>query len=117
MIVLFALGGCATSPLQRQSQPLQLLLAQADQHEQEGNTKQAIALVERIVRMEPRNAYAWHKLAQLYAAQGQLEKAAQFARRSNQLAVAERGLIEANQQIIDAADHADSQPSQPVAPR
>ncbi len=46
----------------------------------------AIAQVERTVRIEPRNVYAWHKLATLQLAAGDSNKAEQFARRSNQFA-------------------------------
>ncbi len=96
-----------TQPAQPQSQPAQRsavsvqLLAQAETLQQSGNLSGAIAQVERAVRIEPRNAYAWHRLATLQLAAGDLNRAEQFARRSNQYAAGNRELIEANQKVMN----------------
>lgn len=95
--------GCSNIPLQpsRHSAPADELLTQADAMQQSGNLNGSIAQVERILRLEPRNAYAWHKLATLNLAVGDLNKAEQFALRSNQFAAGNREIINANQKVID----------------
>ncbi len=87
-------------PAQRSAVSVQLL-AQADTLQQSGDLSGAIAQIERAVRIEPRNAYAWHRLATLQLAAGDLNRAEQFARRSNQYAAGDRELIEANQKVMD----------------
>ncbi len=87
-------------PAQRSAVSVQLL-AQAETLQQGGDLSGAIAQIERAVRIEPRNAYAWHRLATLQLAAGDLNRAEQFARRSNQYAAGDRELIEANQKVMD----------------
>lgn len=87
-------------PAQRSAVSVQLL-AQADTLQQSGDLSGAIAQIERAVRIEPRNAYAWHRLATLQLTAGDLNRAEQFARRSNQYAAGDRELIEANQKVMD----------------
>ncbi len=87
-------------PAQRSAVSVQLL-TQAETLQQSGNLSGAIAQVERAVRIEPRNAYAWYRLATLQLAAGDLNRAEQFARRSNQYAAGNRELIEANQKVMD----------------
>ena len=79
------------------------LLEQAQIHQDRGELSQAMALVERVVRMEPRNSYAWHRLAQLHLAAGETEKAIQFAKRSNQMAGNNQALITKNLHLIESA--------------
>ncbi len=97
-----------TGPLQQpagieigNSGPTRILLAQAADKERQGNIGEAIVLAERAVRIEPRNAYAWHHLAELYFSNGDLKKAEQFARRSIQLAHGNDSLIERNHELIE----------------
>ncbi len=104
MIAALLLGGCSTSgPMQRgqTTGPAQVLLNQAHAEAQAGALQRAIALVERAVRIEPRNAYVWHRLAQLQLAAGNRAKAKQFARRSNQFAGENRSLKRANHRLIE----------------
>ncbi len=104
MIITLLLGGCSsmgpttTAP---GSGPAQVLLQQAQALKQQGQLDRAIALTERAVRIEPRNAYAWYELALLYSAQGEHAKANQFAHRSIQLANENQALIRANQRLIE----------------
>ena len=99
-----ALGACtSTGPVSepKASGPSAVLLAQANTLEQAGDVDKSIALVERAVRIEPRNAFAWHRLAKLYFALVEYGKAEQFARRSIQFAAGNKRLIEDNQQLIE----------------
>ncbi len=107
--LILTLGGCSvTGPMQQPADvetkntgPTQVLLAQADDQEGPGNISEAIALTERAVRIEPRNAYAWHRLAMLYFSSGDLKKAEQFALRSRQLARGHRQLLQDNEQLLE----------------
>ncbi|MCF6236896.1 MAG: tetratricopeptide repeat protein [Gammaproteobacteria bacterium] len=107
--LILTLGGCSvTGPMQqpadieiKNSGPTQVLLAQAVGKEKQGNISEAIALTERAVRIEPRNAFAWHRLARLYFSSGNLKKAEQFTRRSNQLARGHQKLMQDNQQLLE----------------
>lgn len=97
-------AGCSShAPLQSGNQhgPATELLAQAETLQQSGNLDSAIAQTERAVRIEPRNAYAWHRLAALHLTSGDLNKAEQFALRSSQYAAGNRELIDANQKLLD----------------
>jgi Tfp pilus assembly protein PilF len=103
IIVAVITAGCSSSPQQsaNNSGPTEELLAQADTLQQHGDINNAIAQVERALRLQPRNAHAWHQLATLHLASGDLNKAEQFARRSNQFAAGNRQLIDANQRVLD----------------
>ena len=109
VVLILMLGGCSvTGPMQQPADveientgPTQVLLAQAGAKEKQGDRSEAIALTERAVRIEPRNAYAWHRLAKLYFLSKNLKKAEQFARRSNQLARGNQKLMQDNQQLIE----------------
>lgn len=103
LITLIATG-CSTAPMQPSelnSGPAAQLISQADMMQQMGDYNNAIALVERAVRIDPRNAYAWHRLANLNLLNSKLDKAEQFALRSNQFAAGNKELLEANQNIIN----------------
>ncbi len=62
------------------------LLGSADAKERAGNHEQAAAAVERALRLEPRNAMLWHRLARLRLKQGQWQTAVDMAAKSNALA-------------------------------
>ncbi len=102
-IVLSACSGIPpTSMPSGPSGPGNVLLSQAQSYQDSGELDQAIALVERAVRIEPRNPYAWHRLAQLQLAKGNIHKAIQFAKRSNQFIENKHPLIQKNEKIIHA---------------
>ncbi len=63
-----------------------LLLAQSDDLRTDGKHPQAIALVERAIRLEPRNGTLWVQLGRLNFEQGEFAQAEQYARRGIALA-------------------------------
>jgi predicted Zn-dependent protease len=62
------------------------LLDNADAQEKDGHLEQAGAALERALRLEPRNAMLWHRLARVRLKQGQLQMAVDMAAKSNSLA-------------------------------
>ena len=117
IIVAVIIAGCSSRGSPQQSAnsstsgPAEPLLAQAETLQQHGDINSAIAQVERALRIEPRNAHAWHQLATLHLAAGELNKAEQFARRSNQFAAGNRQLIDANQKVLDDVGRLRKKPS------
>ncbi len=103
LLLIIAVTGCSNVAMKpvSHSSASQQLLAQAEAAQQSGDLSGAISHVERAVRIEPRNAYAWHTLATLQLAAGNMNKAEQFARRSNQYAAGNQALIEANQSMME----------------
>lgn len=104
VILALILTACSsTGPLSssKASGPTGVLLAQAKEHENMGNIEQSVALVERALRIEPRNAFAWHRLAKLQFTLGNFKKAEQFAKRSIQFAAGNKRLINENEKLIE----------------
>lgn len=62
------------------------LLDNADQQSKGGRLDAAAAALERALRLEPRNAEVWSRLAEIRLQQGQLDQAASLAAKSNNLA-------------------------------
>lgn len=62
------------------------LLAEASIQQQHAQPVEAAALLERALRIEPRNAQIWHRLARVRMTQGQYRQAAALAAKSNSLA-------------------------------
>jgi predicted Zn-dependent protease len=79
------------------------LLESAQSQQQAGNYEQAAAALERALRLEPRNAMLWHRLAQVRLSQGQWRNAIDFAAKSNSLAGGERNLQASNWLVIAQA--------------
>jgi predicted Zn-dependent protease len=79
------------------------LLGNAQSQQQAGNYEQAAAALERALRLEPRNAMLWHRLAQVRLSQGQWRNAIDFAAKSNSLAGGERKLQASNWLVIAQA--------------
>ena len=79
------------------------LLESAQSQQQAGNYEQAAAALERALRLEPRNAMLWHRLAQVRLSQGQWRNAIDFAAKSNSLAGGERKLQASNWLVIAQA--------------
>jgi len=101
-IIVLLLNACAVhAPQQSRGGPAGVLMAQADQHVAEGESPQAVALLERAVRIEPRNGHAWLRLARLHFVSGDLHKAEQFARRAMQFAGADKMLKHECQVLLD----------------
>ncbi len=82
------------------------LLARADTHVQAGQWEQAAALLERALRIEPRNAWLWHHLATLRLRQGRYAQAVSLANKSNSLAPGDTVLQEKNRRLVEEARQA-----------
>jgi hypothetical protein len=82
------------------SSPVESLLQESRKLQAEGNLSGAVASMERALRIEPRNAYLWNKLAHLRMEQGQGGRAAEMAAKSTSLAGADAKLKADNWRII-----------------
>lgn len=82
------------------------LLARADSHVQAGQWEQAAALLERALRIEPRNAWLWHHLATVRFRQGRYAQAVSLANKSNSLAPGDVALRAKNRRLIEQAREA-----------
>ena len=76
-----------------------------------GQREAAGASLERALRIEPRNAWLWHELAQLRLTQGQYTQAISLAQKSNSFAGRERRLQALNWRVIGNARVAQGNPS------
>lgn len=79
------------------------LLAKAEQREQQAQWEGAAALLERALRIEPRNARLWHRLAKVRLQQGRYAMAESLAQKSNALAKDDEELKRRNAELIDTA--------------
>jgi Tfp pilus assembly protein PilF len=80
-----------------------ILLASARQNMQEGQFSQAEMMLERALRVEPRNARLWHEMAQVKYAQKDYGQAVQFCIKSNSLAGKDYGLMQQNWLLMEKA--------------
>lgn len=62
--------------------PAAILLAEVDAAVAQGDLERAAAICERALRIEPRDAYLWYRLAYIRAQQGRVAEADGFARRA-----------------------------------
>lgn len=76
------------------------LLNEAARHDAQGQPDQAAASLERALRIQPRDATLWHRLAKIRFEQGQLQQAQTLAARSNALAGNNHRLKAANWHLI-----------------
>lgn len=91
-------------PARRPNAAVQALLKDADAHERSGRYTLAVAAVERALRLAPRDARLWSRLAGIRAAQRQWSQAEQLAGKSNSLAGSgEKRLMAANWRLIAQA--------------
>ncbi len=79
------------------------LAAQSEQAVAAGDLRLAGLQLERALRIAPRDAGLWNRLAQVRLQQGEFEQAERMAERSLQLGPADRGLTLANWRVIAAA--------------
>ncbi len=115
ILLMLSLAGCSTLPKPTEPQSISIsaadtLLAQADRKAASGATLQAIAILERAVRLQPRNARAWLQLAELYLARNEYHKAEQFAGRAAQFAAGDPALIQRSKALIKQANERQSEP-------
>jgi cytochrome c-type biogenesis protein CcmH/NrfG len=82
------------------------LLAQVSRRETKSQWEQAAALLERALRIEPRNAHLWHRLAKIRLQQGRYGMAESLAQKSSTLARGDAELKQRNAEIINAARQA-----------
>ncbi len=82
------------------SSPVEGLLEISNKQQSEGNLAGAVASIERALRIEPRNAYLWNRLAHLRLDQGQGSRAEELAAKSRSLAGADSKLKADNWRII-----------------
>lgn len=85
------------------SQTVIALLGQAKRQQENGYPERAAAVLERALRIEPKNAQLWHRLALLRLQQGQLALAENLAAKSSVLANTDVRLKRKNQTIIQQA--------------
>lgn len=85
------------------SAPAEALLNEAERQAQEKNYSAAAATLERALRIEPRNAYLWNRLAHVRLDQGQHVLASNLADKSNVLAGDAVSLKQDNWNIIAIA--------------
>ncbi len=79
------------------------LLSDARAQYDSGNLAAAAASLERALRIEPRNAQLWNRLAHVRLKQGRYAQAASLAAKSSSLAAGNASLLEDNQAIIQLA--------------
>lgn len=78
------------------------LLDQASKMEASGNPEKAAATLERALRIEPRNARLWHRLAVIRYQQGQYTQAESLAAKSSTLAKDDWELKQKNAELIES---------------
>jgi len=79
------------------------LLDRAEARDEAGLYEQAAAALERALRLEPRNAMLWHRLARVRLNQGQWQDAVELAAKSNSLATGNPDLRGLNWAVIAEA--------------
>ncbi len=84
------------------------LVQQSQQQNQEGNTSRSISLLERALRIAPKDAGLWLELARRYLEKNRPEQAVQFARKAVSLGQDDPDLLNAADKIIADARSASS---------
>jgi len=81
---------------------IKTLIKQSDEQYLNLNLPGSLATLERAVRINPRQAEVWSRMAQVYLKQGNLEQAKQHAKRSNSVLKNNTQLKAFNDRIIAA---------------
>jgi len=83
------------------------LIQQSDEQFMNHNLSGSLATLERAVRINPRHAEVWSRMAQIYLQQGNIEQAKQHAKRSNSVIKNNTPLKAFNDNIIapTSAEH------------
>lgn len=89
---------------------LRRLLAKAETARAQQNWTQSEAYLERALRIEPKNALVWHRMALVKLQQSKNNQAIQFASKSNTLARGDGGLKRRNWSVIADANTALNRP-------
>jgi len=85
------------------TQAVTQLITEAERKEREGNLDDSASLIERALKLEPRDAHLWYKMGWLRLAQHQYEVAEQFAEKSLSLAGGDLELKRSNWHLISQA--------------
>ena len=111
----------SVDPLQREaieknkatvSPVLRGLLAKSETAKAQQNWTQSEVYLERALRIEPKNALVWHRMAIVKMKQNKHNQAIQFASKSNTLARGDEGLKRRNWSVIADANTALNRPEQ-----
>lgn len=86
--------------------PAAALFSDAEKAVQSGRPAEAEMLLERALRIEPRNPHYWHSLAQVKFRQGQYREAVQFCLKSDSLAGKHPQLTARNKELQGQAKKA-----------
>jgi len=82
------------------------LLAKVETQAGQAHWERAAALLERALRIEPRNAQLWHRLAKIRLQQGRYGMAESLAQKSSALAKDDEALKRRNAELIEVARRA-----------
>lgn len=113
LIVVLLLAGCTGPRVEEEpavtdtatgtGRAVTTLLAKSTVQIEAREWEKAAALLERALRIEPRNARLWQRLAEVRLSQGQYAQAESLAIKSNALAPKDQALQARNAQIIQQA--------------
>lgn len=114
LTISLSISGCSSNPAGTGSphnigvtpdagRAVAALLAKAERQEYQAHWERAAALLERALRIEPRNARLWHRLAKIRLQQGRYAMAESLAQKSNALAKDDEDLKRGNAELIEAA--------------
>jgi len=87
---------------------IKTLISQSDHQFLNNDFAGALATLERAVRINPRYAEVWSRMAQVYLKQGKIEQARQHAKRSNSVIKNNDSLRKFNNEIITSDSIEDS---------
>ena len=116
----------STEPLQQEpverntataSPVLRRLLAKSETARAQKDWVQSEVYLERALRIEPKNALVWHRMAVIKNQQNKHNQAIQFASKSNTLARGDDGLKRRNWSVIADANTALNRPDKANAAR
>lgn len=91
------------SPSSVQNPTTQKIITQATEQRNQGQLEAAAQTLERGLRIAPKNATLWSRLAAIRLQQRQYDQALTLARKSNTLAGANSTLLQKNNSIIETA--------------
>jgi len=91
----------SASPTQSSSQPVIQLQNQALAAINEDQYQLAIDYLQRAIKIQPRNAWSWHYLADIYWRTGQYPRCLAMIERSTGYAVADDQLAMANTELLE----------------
>lgn len=96
-------SGRDSVPVAKEGRAAGTLLASARQNVRAGQFSQAEMVLERALRLEPRNARLWHEMAQVKYGQRDYGQVVQCCIKSNSLAGRDYGLIQQNWRLMEKA--------------